>query len=175
MTRTVEVHAELHPTKTTSGHPQWLAAVAEGRRRGMFAFGDTATAACEALAELVSSTPSARHPERPPRAARVWVNTAYDHESIDPTQRLTLPAVVVRSPLGEWLATVRPDAGYPSDTVAYGETAATAIEDLALLVADAYADGSVPGAPAQPTSVRLVVARPATGKVRPTTSGDADA
>lgn len=161
--RTVEVLAQLSSSTPSAGAPAvWLATTSTPPVRGLFAVADTAPQACERLAEVVGRATG--------RRARVWVEMRIVHEPASPQQSVRLAAAAVCSPLGGWMAALRPtvDLGPSVEPLAItgtGESAELAVADLAAQTAAVYAAGCVPAAPALDTRVTLTYSRPVTGKI----------
>jgi hypothetical protein len=169
-TKTVEVHAEVR-TAAPEGPSAVMAYVSRGHARGLFAFGASVHAACEALAGHVATASASTRPVAPARPARIWVDVAHVHEAADAQRSVSLPAVTVRSPAGGWMATVLPHPSAPTgqvaDLVGTSVDRPGAIANLAELLAEAYRSGTVAAAPAEPTRVVLIYPHPITGKVHP--------
>jgi hypothetical protein len=169
-TKTVEVHAEVQPA-AAEGPSAVMAYVASGHTRGLFAFGATVHAACEVLAGYVATASASTRPVTPVRPARIWLDAVHVHEVADPARSVSLPAITVRSPAGGWMATLRPNPNAPAGPVGelVGSAAdrPTAIANLAELLAEAYRNGAIADAPAEPTRVVLVYPHPVTSKVLP--------
>lgn len=161
--RTVEVLARLSSSTPSGGPPAvWLATTSTAPVRGRFAVADSAAAAWERLAEVVGRAVG--------RRARVWVEMRIVHEPASPQQSVCLPAAAVHSPLGDWMAVLRPTLELdpsvePLAITGTGESAELAVADLAAQTAAAYAAGTVPAAPALDTRVTHTYSRPVTGKI----------
>ncbi len=157
--RTVEVLAQLSSsTPAGAEHAIWLAVSTTAPPRGLFAVADTAPQACERLAEVVGRATG--------RRARVWVEMRVVHEPPNPRQSVRLPAAAVRSPLGGWMAALRPiDPAVELEIIGTGQSAEHAVADLAAQTAATYAVGGVFPAPALATRVSLTYSRAVTGKI----------